>query len=324
MLAPVAVAYAVVVLVWSTTPLAIHFSNESVTFVTAVSIRMLIGATLALILNRALGLPLPIKSVWRSYAAGAIGFVGAMTAVYWAAQFIDSGLIAVVYGTAPLISGVLAWWLLGDKSLTPMRVVMLIVGLFGLAVIFYGQITQGEGLAVEAADDWLDTTKGIGGVLLSCALFSVSAVLVKREQMTGRAPGHPLTQTAGALLFTAPAYLIMWLLFDQSLPLGITWKSVAGIAYLGVFGSVLGFLCYFFILQKLSPDKVALLTLMTPVVALFLGNVVADEAITTTTVLGTGVILFALAAYQWLGANKQKTTGVVAPSAPNMPLKRED
>lgn len=316
---PIFLAYGIVVIVWSTTPLAIQLSNSSTSFITAVSLRMLLGAAIALAANKLWGSPLRIKSLWRSYAAGSIGFFAALLCVYWAAQFITSGLIAVIYGTAPIISGVLAWLLLGERSLTPVRIAMLMLAIVGLGIIFHSEF--------NTVTNSTYLIKGIGGVLASTLLFSLSAVLIKREQQAGRAPAHPLTQTAGALGFTAIGYCILWLgvlAINPSVhsPLNINLTSASAIAYLAVMGSVIGFLCYFYVLQKISAQSLALITLITPILALSLGYFAANEPISINLAIGTAVIIIALGVYQ--RAQPPQANTVISPPAPSLPQSKRD
>lgn len=276
-------AYAAVVLIWATTPLGIKWSADSVSFIAAVASRMIMGAVLAVLLLKLLRQPFPWRAgVWKSYAAGALGLYCAMVLAYWAALSLPTGLISVLFGLAPIISGAFGRWLLGERELTPLRVVALLVAIVGLGLIFHGELTLGSsGLA------------GIMALLASVTLYSLSGVLVKREN----APVLPLAQTAGALTIAAPAYFVSWLLIDGQVPAQVSLKSAVAISYLTVFGSVLGFWMFFYLLQKLPAGRTALITLMTPVLALALGYYFENEVLSDTTVVGVVMILLSLLVY---------------------------
>jgi len=276
-------AYAAVVLIWATTPLGIKWSADSVSFIAAVSSRMIIGALLAVVLLKLVRQPFPWRNgVWKSYLAGALGLYCAMVLAYWGALLIPTGLISVMFGLAPIISGAFGRWLLGERELTPLRVVALLIAIAGLALIFQGQIALG-GTGLQ----------GILVLLVSVTLYSLSGVLVKREN----APVLPLAQTAGALAIAAPAYFVSWLIIDGELPEQISIKSIAAISYLTVFGSVFGFWMFFYLLQKLPAGRTALITLITPVLALALGYYFEHEVLSLATMLGVAMILCALLAY---------------------------
>ena len=76
-------------------------------------------------------------------------------------------------------------------------------------------------------------------------------------------------------------------------------KSALSIVYLGLIGSAIGFPLYFYLLKKLAPERVAIVTLITPITALLLGAIFNDEVITSKVWLGTALILTGLAIYEY-------------------------
>ncbi|RUM93447.1 MAG: EamA family transporter, partial [Thiothrix sp.] len=90
-----------------------------------------------------------------------------------------------------------------------------------------------------------------------------------------------------------------WWTLDGVWPTSIPIKTAAAILYLGIFGSVIGFSLYYFLLRSVSPNRLALITLMTPVIALMLGQWVNQEIVTTNVWIGSGIILLGLALYEW-------------------------
>ena len=138
-------------------------------------------------------------------------------------------------------------------------------------------------------------TLGIAGVLLSVHIHAASAVWVKRI-----GAGIPaLETTTGALLVAVPLFLLDWAVLDGQLPDKLDTRTAWSIVYLAVFGSAFGFIFYFHVLRYLEASRVALITLVTPVLALLLGQEVNGEIIGARELLGTAVILTGLACYQW-------------------------
>lgn len=207
-----------------------------------------------------------------------------MTSVYWSAQYIPSGLISVIYGMSPVVTGLFAAVWLREGAFTPFRVVGMLLGIIGLVVIF-GRL---PGLGTNAV-------AGTAGVLLSVIVHSFSAVWVKRLAVRM----HPLETTTGALMVALPLFLLCWVLADGHLPQVLPARTVAAILYLAVFGSVLGFVLYFYLLRHSEASRVALVTLVTPVLALLLGQLLNGEVVGSRVWLGTGAILLGLASYQW-------------------------
>ncbi|WP_341937678.1 DMT family transporter [Marinimicrobium sp. C2-29] len=284
-------AYGLVVLIWSTTPLAIQWSSDSVSFLTAVAARMSLASALALILVALMRRSLFVQpGVWKVYAAASFGIFPNMLVVYWSAQFIPSGLIAVIFALSPFVTGMMSWLILRENPFNRRRLLALLVALTGLVIIFWDQ------LQIDARSAF-----GIGGILLSCGLFSLSSVSLKRlDRGTG-----PLEQTAGALLFALPGLLLCWWWFDGARPEAVSSKTLAGILYLATFGSLLGFTLFYYVLKKLTPSAVSLITLMTPVLALLIGAFLAQEAVSGSLALGAALVLLALLGYLDLGLERR-------------------
>jgi len=105
--------------------------------------------------------------------------------------------------------------------------------------------------------------------------------------------------TSGALMIVAPLFLLSWALFDGTLPLSVAPRAGWSIIYLGVFGSVLGFNFYFYVIKRMEAGQIALITLITPVSALLLGQFLNGEKIQNGVWLGAACILCGLLSHQW-------------------------
>jgi drug/metabolite transporter (DMT)-like permease len=282
-------SYLAVIAIWATTPLAIKFSNDSTTPIAALGLRMLLAVACAL----------PVVLLWRrrqffqrahikSYAFGSIALFPNMALVYVAAKMIPSGIISVMFGLSPFVTGMLAQWLLGERFFTWQKVVAQLLALAGLGVIFYGQWQLGgEGLV------------GLLIMLVSVVLYSYSLVAVKQQAMHCTVPAFE--QTAGAMLFSLPGILITWLLVDGQFSLDLSAKSAWSIVYLATVGSLLGFVAFYHVLSSLGVSAAAIIPMITPVLALWAGAVFADETITPAIVLGSAMIIFGLAYFEGLG-----------------------
>lgn len=281
----IALAYCAVIIIWSTTPLTIKWSGEGISFLFGLSLRMGIGAVLALILVLLLYRKLPLhKQACKAYLASALALFGGMMPVYWGAQHISSGLISVIFGLSPMVTGYLAWRFIQEQSFTPIKVIGALSGVSGLLFIFF------EGSTFD--DNYLH---GIAAVLLAVLLHSGSAVWVKSIKVDIPA----LSLVAGGLLFSMPGFLLVYLLAAPPLPETVPVKALASILYLGVVGSVVGFVCYYYLLRRLKTATVALITLITPVVALIVGYMFNNEIISHAVYAGTALILLGLALHQW-------------------------
>lgn len=277
-------AYLGVILIWSTTPLAIKWSGEGPGFLFGVTGRMAIGTALCVLLALLLRVRMPWhRDALRAYAAAAVGVYGAMICVYWGAQHVPSGLVSVLFGLVPITVGALAALWLGERSFTPAKVTGAAIGIGGLLLIFAGGGAPGPLAA------W-----GLAAVLASVLLHSVSAVWVKRID----ADMHALALTTGALLFALPAYLLTWALFDGAWPAILPSQALGSIIYLGIFGSGVGFILYYYVLRRIDAGRLALIPLITPVLALLAGFLLNDERIGLREMAGVALILSGLLFYE--------------------------
>lgn len=279
-------AYLTVILIWSTTPLAIKWSAQGAGFAFAVTSRMAIGLAVALLVLALWRVRLPLHSRARkSYLAGGLGLFGAMTLTYWGSQYIHSGLVSVLFGLSPLLTGLLALLWLEEEALGARQLAGMLLGLAGLAVIFGDSGEMGGAHAVA----------GVAALLLAVTVYSASLVWMKR--IGDDSP--PLATTAGTLAVSLPLFGLVWWASGGTVPAHLPARAGAAIVYLGVFGSVLGFALYYYVIKHLETGKIALITLITPVIALLLGSLLNGEAVSARVWAGTALIGLGLALHQW-------------------------
>ncbi|MFG6158557.1 DMT family transporter [Halomonas sp. 1390] len=280
---PTGPAYLIVVLVWATTPLAIKWSAEGGAPIGSVMLRMLIALVVgALILLMRRHRPRLDRRAWLSYAAAVPGVFGAMALSYHASQHLPSGMLSVMFGMAPLVSGLILQALPGATRLRGWHWFGCGLGLAGLGVVFADSLTLGGGQ--------------LGALLMMLAavtLFSGSGIAVQRVA----AGLGPLEQTVGALAMSLPCFLALWLASGEPLSIPLSERGRGAVLYLAVFGSLIGFLCYYLILSRLHAATVALVTLITPVLALGLGMTLNQEKPSASMLAGALLILVALGAY---------------------------
>lgn len=281
----VPLAFVSVIMIWSTTPLSILWSTEGVGFLFGVSSRMLIGLCLAVLVMLLLRRPFLFhrQALW-TYLASGLGIFIAMIGTYWSASYIPSGWISVFWGLSPLFTGVWATLFIGENIFVPHRLLGLVLGIVGLAVIFLYGVKLGEHAAI-----------GIGLVLMAVLGQTSTSVWIKKIN----AGIHGITMTVGGLAVAVPLFWLAWWWGDGVWPTVIPERALTAIVYLAVMGSVVGFSLYYYLLNHVEASRVSLITLVTPVTALMLGHFLNDEVLTVSILLGTGLILLGLLSFEW-------------------------
>jgi len=278
-------SYLSVILIWATTPLAIKWSAEGYDFSFAVFARMLIGLLVCVALLVMLRIPIPRdrRSLIAYTGAGVVVFL-TMTGTYWSARFVPSGLISVIYGLTPLITAILAARFLRERSLTPLKVIGMVLGIAGLAFIF-----------IQPSTLELNRMEGLVVLLLAVTTQATGAIFLKHHSTHL----HPMVLNIGSLLVAVPLFMLVWLLSAPGPaashpPARAQWA----VLYLAIFGTTIGFNLYYYLLKQLKASVVSLITLITPVLALIIGVTLNGEVIGTRIALGVAIIIGGLACHQ--------------------------
>lgn len=282
----VRLTYLLVIFIWTTTPLAIKLGGDTLDPMAGLSLRIaiafLVGSAICTIAGIAV---LNIKRNGILYFAGSLGLFPNMALVYFSAEYISSGLIALMFGLLPFFTAILSKPILGKSSLSSQKIIAIILAIVGLLFIFY--------------DDGIMIGEAYIGLLLmlwSNLIFAACTLWMKKINKILNVP--PFEQTLGAMAFSLPGMLITWFFVVGYEPLQFSSVSIASLLYLSLFASLVGFAAYYHILNNMSVDTVALIPLITPITAMVLGVIVADETITRAMYIGAAFILVALIIHQ--------------------------
>lgn len=279
----VLLAFACVYLIWGSTYLAIRVAIETMPPFFMAGVRYLIAGGLMYGFLRLRGEPAPAASGWRAATiVGGFLLLGGNGGVVWAEQSVPSGIAALIISTVPLWIVLLQWVWLGVRP-TRRAVFGILLGFFGVAVLI--------------GPDLFSTTTGridpIGVLVLlfSSLLWSIGSLYARHANM---APS-PLLATGMEMIGGGV------LLAFVSLALGepgrvhvekISFDSFAALAYLILFGAIVGFGAYTWLLKNVSPTRVATYAYVNPVVAVFLGWAIKGEVLSPRT-LGAAAIIVA-------------------------------
>jgi len=276
-----ALAFAAIYLVWGSTYLAIRYAVETIPPLVTAGIRHSIAGAILFAWAWARGFR-PTRAHWISgIVVGALFFLIGHGSLHWAEQYVGSGLAALLIATEPMFILILAWSM-GQQKISRLSALGLGLGVVGVAMLTGAELTvKGSSLL------------GLLAVLAGSLSWSVGVVISPKLKLPNDALGRTALPTiCGAVMLLAAAGLSGE--FHATHWASISLKSIFGLAYLIVFGSVVAFTAYTWLLQRCPPALVATHTYANPVVAVFLGWLLASEPLTMRVVLASIAILGAI------------------------------
>ena len=197
-------------------------------------------------------------------------------AIAWGEERISSGLASILNATTPLWAAVLVYWVIPLERPSAINYAGVLIGLAGVVILVLPDITVGG---------FRGDLLGTGAVLLASASYAVAA-LYQRRKLRGM---NVYEGNLGQLAFTA---LLVLPLAAPSIPaVHLELKSVAAVLALGIFGSGIAGVLYYYVLNSLGPVRGSGVTLLVPVTAVFWGAAILHEAVTLPIVVGMVVIL---------------------------------
>lgn len=272
------VAFGVCAVIWSSTFLVIRIGNESLDPLWAAGVRLVAGAVLLTVLAAATRQPWPRgPALQAAVLFGVVDFGVSLALLYWAEVSVPSSVAAILYATIPLCTALLAR-AFGLESLSPAKVAGSIVGLLGVALVVSAQLRADLPPLPLAAAFVGAVTAALAGVLLK------------------RAPGaSPITVNAVAHIAGAPFVLAASLLLHERWVLPHTSRGWFSLGYMIVFGSVVAFVAFAYLIQRWPVVRTSFIAVVTPVLATVLGAVVAHERLGLPALAGALIVVAGVA-----------------------------
>lgn len=294
MLAVVA-AYAAVYVIWGSTYFAIRVAVETLPPFTMAGVRFLVAGTLLYVAAGWRG-PRPslTRGQWGAAAlVGVLMLLGGNGLVCWAEQYIASGLAALLVGTVPLWMVVLDWLLYRGPRPTAIASAGLLIGLVGVWLLVGPEELGGT-------RPHLGATLALLGACVAWTLGSLYSRRASLPKPTWLAAGMQMLAGGAALLLVGAA-AGEW----SRISIGaIHARSLVALAYLILFGSLIGLTAYLWLLQVSTPAKAATYAYVNPVIAILIGAALGDEPLTARIGSGAVVIIGAVVLITRLGKRR--------------------
>ena len=266
--------------IWGSTWLFIKLGLADLPPLTFAGIRFVCASLILTLLILARGVRWPRKrNQWIVIAVvGLLQFSLNYGLVFWGEQRISSGLAAVLQSTFPAFGLVIAHFYLPNERLTAKKVIGVLLGFVGVAVIFSDQLTiAGKGALL-----------GSIALVMSAFFGSYGNVLVKAYGTQI----DPFVLAAGQMVCGFPPLLALGIATEGN-PFRLHWTPVAvlSLAYLVVVGSVIAFTLYYWLVRHMDVTNTMLIGLVTPVVAVVLGMIVLHEQLNWRLFAGAACII---------------------------------
>ena len=276
-------------LVWGSTYLAIRFAVETMPPFLHASLRFLVSGTILFVWRRAAGDPMPTLSNWKATAiVGTFLLVGGNGLVSLAEKTVPSGVAALVIATSPFWLVLFEAFRSGGVKPTWQSIVGLLIGFSGVFLL----IGPADFLGAEHKFD----TFGVIVLLIAPILWSLGSIYAKGADM----PKSSLLSTGMQMLTGSMALFIVSVVTGElsGFSFGnVTMRSWWGLIYLITFGSLVGFVSYGWLLHNAPVSLMSTYAYVNPVVAVFLGWLLAGEAlnariiVASTTIIGSVILI---------------------------------
>jgi drug/metabolite transporter (DMT)-like permease len=293
--ARVVAAFATVYLIWGSTYLAIRFAIATLPPFLMAATRFLVAGAALYLWMRVRGAPRPDHLHWRSaLIVGALLLVGGNGGVVWAEQLVPTSIAALLVAMVPVWMALMDWLRPGGRRPRALVLVGLGLGFAGVGLLVFQGGPHG---AINPL--------GAGVVLLASLSWAAGSLYAR----TARMPSVPLVGTAMEMLCGGAVLLVMALAAGEPSKLhlqAISLRSTLALVYLVVFGSLVAFSAYVWLLRHVAPSRVSTYAYVNPAVAVFLGWAFDNEPLTGRTLLAAAVIVAAVALV--MAAQGQRST----------------
>lgn len=266
-------------LIWGSSFLFIKVAVVEVSPLFLVQGRLLLALLFLYAVLRVRGLPLPRgRRIWAILAVIAL-FNNAVpfTLISWGEQYIDSGLAAIFNGTMPLFTVIIAHFLTHDDRLNLSKVLGVLIGFGGVAVLIGADL---RGLAHA-------NVLGELAVMGAACSYGLATTLVRQHLHDVR----PEPAATGQLLMGTLWLAAIILITGQPLPAVPSAQAIGSIAALGVMGTGIAYLIYYWLIKRIRATQMSLVTYLIPITALMWGALLLGERPDLRTFVGMGLIL---------------------------------
>jgi len=280
---PIVLSFAAIYLIWGSTYLAIRYAVESIPPLYTAGLRHLCAGLILLLGAVAKGLRPTRAQIRASVVVGFFFFLVGHGSLHWAERVVPSGLASLLVAIEPIFVFLLSSAAARTWRWNSSLLLGITLGLVGVGLLVGGAAragTPGE-------------TRGACAILIGAFSWSWGVIYSRRSHLSG----NPLLLSALSLLSGSAMLLLAGTLVGEAR--GFQWAQVTSrswlaLGYLVLFGSVIAFTAYSWLLEHFSPTLVATHTYVNPIVAVVLGWIFAREALGVNVAVATALVVLAV------------------------------
>jgi len=278
----IASGYALICLIWGSTWLAIRFGLGSLTPLISAGLRFLLASLFVYGMMRIKNISLQTDTLSiKLYAVLSLfSFTIPFGLVYWAEQYIPSGLASIVFAVMPFFVIIYSMIAFKKDSVTFNQIFGSILGFSGIVIIF------SENLSLDLSQHLL----GIIAVLISASMQGAIGVTIKKYGQHL----NPLSMNFLPLFFAGIILIIVSILFENSSGWIFDFNAFASIIFLAFFGTLVTFTTYYWLLKRMNVVLLSISSFITPIIAVILGWLIMNENFSFRTLVGSSLVLIGI------------------------------
>lgn len=276
------VIFSLICLAWGSTWGVIKLGLESLTPFISSGLRFILASVIILVIMKFKDVQIQKdRNSIRLYMMMAFGsFIIPFALVYWATQFVPSGLASVLFAVYPFFVALFSYFTIPTEKIGVNKIIGIIFGFAGIVTIFY------DGLDLNITSYiW-----GMTAIIISAVMQAGIAVTLKKYGHHL----HPLSMNFIPMLIAGFVLLVVGFLTENISRLVFDLKAYFSIIYLAVIGTVLTFTSYYWLLKRVSVVLLSLIAFITPIIALVLGWIFFGESLSNKVLFGSILVLLGL------------------------------
>lgn len=272
-------AYTALCLIWGSTWIAIRIGLESFTPIFSAGIRFSLASIIIFMLMKMKKIELQTdkESIRLYLLMGFFSYVIPFGLVYWAEQFVPSGMAAVLFAVYPFWVVIFSFIRMPNEFIGFYKIFGTVLGFGGIVMIFSDSFVG----------DITNYLVGMFAVVLSGIMQAWIAVSIKKFGHHL----HPLSMNFVPMMIAGISMVAIGIFAEDLSVINISESGVLSILYLAFFGSVITFTTFYWLIKRINLVILSLLAFITPIVALVLGYLFYNEELSTRHFIGAALVL---------------------------------